>query len=586
MQPFEFVKINVAEPTLTPVTIPAFVTVAIAGLLLVQVPPVTGLNVVIAPMHRAELPVMVAVGCTVIVTGLVGLEVHPDALSVKMNVDVPALTPVTIPELFTVATDALLLVHVPPVAGLSVVVFPMHVVLLPVMDTAGLAVIVTGLVDRDTQPEAVLVKVNVAVPALTPVTIPAFVTVAFKLLLLTQVPPDDGLNVVVDAIQIEVEPVIATVGLAFMVMGFVGFEVHPVELFVYVNVTVPPLTPVTTPPFVTVAIDVLLLAHVPPFVGLNVVVAPAQMVEFPVIDTVGLAFTVTLLVALDMHPVDEFVNVKLAVPSATPVTIPVFATVAMLELLLVHVPPVDGLKVVVVPGQMAVSPVIETGGLGLTVTGFVGLETQPVDELVNVKVADPALTPETNPALFTVAIELLLLTQDPPVVGLRVVVLPIHIDALPVIVTGGLAFIVIGFVGFDVHPVEEFVNKNVAEPPLTPVTRPVLLTVATAGLLLVHVPPLEGLNVVVAPAQMVEFPVIETVGLGFTVMAFVGFDTQPLDFVNIKVVAPALTPVTRPELFTVAMAGLLLLQVPPVDGLSVVVVPIHMLLGPVIATAG
>ena len=202
------------------------------------------------------------------------------------------------------------------------------------------------------------------------------------------------------------------------------------------------------------------------------------------------------------------------------------------------------------------------------------------------KVDTPALMPVTRPALVTVATVGLELAQVPPLVGLKVVVLLIQIDALPVIDTGGLAFMVTGFVGFDTQPVEEFVKTKVALPAFTPVTRPALLTVAIATLLLVHVPPLVGLNVVVAPAHMVEFPVIETAGFGFTVMAFVGFDTQPLDFVNIKVVAPALTPVTRPELLTVAIAGLLLLQVPPVVGLRVVVVPIHILLGPVIATAG
>lgn len=202
------------------------------------------------------------------------------------------------------------------------------------------------------------------------------------------------------------------------------------------------------------------------------------------------------------------------------------------------------------------------------------------------KVDTPALMPVTKPELVTVATVGLELAHVPPLVGLKVVVLLIQIDVLPVIDTGGLAFMVTGFVGFDKHPVVEFVKTKVALPAFTPVTRPALLTVAIATLLLVHVPPLVGLNVVVAPAQIVEFPVIETGGLGFTVMALVGFDAQPLDFVNIKVVAPALTPVTRPELLTVAIVGLLLLQVPPVVGLRVVVVPIHILLGPVIATAG
>lgn len=54
-------------------------------------------------------------------------------------------------------------------------------------------------------------------------------------------------------------------------------------------------------------------------------------------------------------------------------------------------------------------------------------------------------------------------------------------------------------------------------PPLTPVTTPLWVTVAMAGLLLVHIPPVVGLTVVVAPIQIVSSPVMETVGSGFTV---------------------------------------------------------------------
>jgi hypothetical protein len=52
---------------------------------------------------------------------------------------------------------------------------------------------------------------------------------------------------------------------------------------------------------------------------------------------------------------------------------------------------------------------------------------------------------------------------------------------------------------FDAQPVVELVNTKVAVPGAIPVTRPVFDTVATDGLLLVQVPPLLGLNVVVAP---------------------------------------------------------------------------------------
>ena len=94
-------------------------------------------------------------------------------------------------------------------------------------------------------------------------------------------------------------------------------------------------------------------------------------------------------------------------------------------------------------------------------------------------------------------------------------------------------------------------------------------TVATERLLLVHVPPVVGDNVVVEPSQMVEGPVIVAVGGLSTVTFEVASDAQPvLELVNVKLAVPVLTPVTSPELFTVATAELLLTQLPPEVGES------------------
>ena len=54
-------------------------------------------------------------------------------------------------------------------------------------------------------------------------------------------------------------------------------------------------------------------------------------------------------------------------------------------------------------------------------------------------------------------------------------------------------------------------------PPDIPVTTPALVTVATTGLLLTHVPPVVGDNCVVAFTQIELEPVIETVGKAFTI---------------------------------------------------------------------
>ena len=56
----------------------------------------------------------------------------------------------------------------------------------------------------------------------------------------------------------------------------------------------------------------------------------------------GLGLTVMGVVGNDRHSVERSLKVKLAVPGATPNTIPEFETVAIEELLLVQIPPVDG----------------------------------------------------------------------------------------------------------------------------------------------------------------------------------------------------------------------------------------------------
>lgn len=171
-----------------------------------------------------------------------------------------------------------------------------------------------------------------------------------------------GVKVVVEASQIVLDPVMLTVGFETMVTALVGLETHEVEVCVNVNVTEPALTPVTTPAFVTVAMAGLLLTHVPPVVGESVVVDPSQIEFEPVILTVGLGFTVTTFVLFEVHPVEVWVKLKVAVPPPTPVTTPALFTVATEGLLLTHVPPVVGLRVVVVPAQIVVAPEIETVG--------------------------------------------------------------------------------------------------------------------------------------------------------------------------------------------------------------------------------
>ena len=117
------------------------------------------------------------------------------------------------------------------------------------------------------------VKVKVTLPADTPVITPALVTVAIEISLLAHVPPDAGDRVAVLPTHSDMGAV--TAGKAFTVTDEVVL-LQFVVASVKVNVTLPADTPVITPALVTVAIELSLLAHVPPEVGDRVVVLPTH----------------------------------------------------------------------------------------------------------------------------------------------------------------------------------------------------------------------------------------------------------------------------------------------------------------------
>ena len=123
----------VAVPSATPDTTPVLGSMgAIAGLLLVQVPPgMALLSEPVVVMHTSELPVMAA-GASSTVTLV--LAKQPAAMVYRMLV-VPASTPVAMPvPRPMVATPGIELVHVPPgTVLLSVAAEPSHRVAGPVM---------------------------------------------------------------------------------------------------------------------------------------------------------------------------------------------------------------------------------------------------------------------------------------------------------------------------------------------------------------------------------------------------------------------------------------------------------------------
>jgi len=244
--------------------------------------------------------------------------------------------------------------------------------------------------------------------------------------------------------------------------------------------------------------------------------------------------------------------------------------VAIAGLLLTHVPPAPGLAVIVEPMHKAANGVLTTGS-AFTVSVDVVL-LQPVVAFVKVNVTVPAVSPVINPALVMVATVGLLLTQVPPDTGLAVITEPIHNVAEGVLTTGR-AFTVTLDVAL-LQPVAVSVNVNITLPAVSPVINPALVIVATAGLLLTHVPPVPGLAVIEEPIHNIGDGVLTT-GRAFTVTLDVVL-LQPVAVrVKVNVTLPADTAVIKPALVMVAIAGLLLNQAPPAPGLAVIVVPTH-----------
>jgi len=288
---------RVMEPTLGPS--PPKPSLSVTGM-------VTGVSTLVVAASST------ASGRSLTVNDLVAVQ--PVLVSVKVKVTVPALTPVTTPALVTVATAVLLLVQVPPVLGVTLAVLPTFTAVAP--PSVGRALTVKDTVA--VQPVLVWVKVKVIVPALTPVTTPALVTVATALLLLAQVPPVLGVTFAVLPTHTAVAPPKA--GTSLTVKDLVAAQ--PVLVSVNVKVTVPALTPVTTPALVTVATALLLLAQVPPVFGVTLAVLPTQTSVAPPVTGAPGTVVITTFVLEGEVQLFEFVTVNVYVaPAGRPVTV-------------------------------------------------------------------------------------------------------------------------------------------------------------------------------------------------------------------------------------------------------------------------
>lgn len=193
----------------------------------------------------------------------------------------------------------------------------------------------------------------------------------------------------------------------------------------------------------------------------------------------------------------------------------------------------------------------------------------------------PADTPVTTPVPeLIVALEVNMLDHTPlPGVAPKAVVLPTHTDAVPVIAPGANDTVTTLVVK---QPVANW-YVIVLVPASTPVTTPAILTVATAGVLLLQTPPpVELEKVVVEPTQTVGVPeMLLGNGLTVTTILWVHAPVREYEILTVPDDTPVTMPLAEP---TVALPTFALDQVPPaVTCASVVLLPGHTTLVPVIA---
>lgn len=229
-QPVGIVYVIFEVPTDTPFTNPLVgLTVALAGLLLVQVPPdIEAFSCVTLPAHTKFIPLITGLG--LIVTTAVSTQ--PVAAICTDIIAVPAVKPETIPVLtVTAALTGEAELQIPPDKLLANVrVLPSHTTYDPVVEViTGNAKTLMNFVTLAEQPNPfVTVYVMVVLPTLTPVTTPAPDTVAIDELLLVHTPPEVVLEKVTDASRHTPEgPVItATTGKGFTVTVVVTIVVQ------------------------------------------------------------------------------------------------------------------------------------------------------------------------------------------------------------------------------------------------------------------------------------------------------------------------------------------------------------------------
>src|SRR5438876_4297033 len=436
------------------------------------------------------------------------------------------------------------------------------------------------------------------------------------------VPPADSFGVAVSCtvcptVRLVVAGEIATEATGTVVT--VSAAVLLLPSLVAVIVAEPAVTPATRPLPLMVATLGLPLVHVtirpvsvPPAdsfgVAVSCTVCPTvRLVVAGEIATEATGTVVTVSAAVLLLP--SLVAVIVAEPAVTPATRPLPLMVATLGLPLVHVtirpvsvPPADSFGVAVSCTVCPTVRLVVAGEIATEATGTVVTVSAAVlllPSLVAVIVAEPAVTPATRPLplmVATLGLPLVHVTirpvSVPPADSFGVAVSCTVCPTVRLVVAGEIATEATGTVvtvSAAVLLLPSLVAVIVAEPAVTPATRPLPLMVATLGLPLVHVtirpvsvPPAESFGVAVSctvcpTVRLVVAGEIATEATGTVVTVSAAVLLLP-SLVAVIVAEPAVTPATRPLPLMVATLGLPLVHVtirpvsvPPAESFGVAV---------------
>jgi len=243
-----------------------------------------------------------------------------------------------------------------------------------------------------------------------------------------------------------------------------------------------------------------------------------------------------------------------------------------------HVPPVDAfVNVVAAPLHKVLVPAIDAG-FALTVITKVALGVHPFEYVITVVPWDiPVTIPDTLPIVAIAVFELD--HVPPPTELLNVAVPPMHNTEVPEISAGVVLTDTTNVAGK--QPFSRSYDI-VLFPILTPVTIPVLPTVAIEVVEDVHIPPDgEEDNDEPEPTHAIVEPVIAE---GEAMMVTVVTTGVPQPFAYVIAAVPTETPVTIPEIDpTVAILVLLLVHDPtPPVFVSVLVLPLQIVVVPLV----